>query len=287
LGKKALTQELYDAVVAAYRADNVTEMGGPAGLTEDERASRRACRVAKSLKIDARTVKKLFAAGYKAKGWIAVQTVLDTDRVKARALAQLAVEERRKQTEAERAAANRNAAEARATEAQIVGLARGTAALSIQEGLRLKNTVSKLALQVSKAIENRVAGLEMDGTLLVVRDGKGQPVLDTNGQPIPVPPVSVEKGLSILKDVADLELKLLQFARGAFELERVYLGKPTNTFGVELTDTRDMGKDEIEARWSTLVGVLKNAVARGALSKSSPLVTIPAEGEVVTDASQV
>jgi hypothetical protein len=271
LGKQAITQEHYEAVLALFRSDNPAKSpsrpGSDPGAELEKWQQLQPVRISKLSGIDTRTVRKLYEVGIPRLNCPAIKEVLDGDKAKARALIYAQQEADRAQRDAERKAIGEQAAKARSAEAAIVDVTRSTAMQGVQVGLQLIVSANKVAQLTRKRIEDRLAGVLPDGTA------------------DPRSPLDYKEGIAMLGDIATIERDLVAYSRAALELERIHLGKPIHRIDVQITDVSQMTRQELDARATTVEMVLEQVRATGTTRPAAPKLLVPAIGVLVKDST--
>ena len=239
---KMLTKDKYEQLVAAFRE------------TPD-----RPYTVCKKVGVTGRTAIKAWEVGWPQKGYEPIKTVMQREQVKARAeiIAQQASKKAFLLKEREDAIAH--AAQSRAQEGQMVGLARGGALQAMTVSVNLAGSARKLASQVKAKID---ALAELDPT-----------------DPLSLAPAA---GLQMLHRLAELMQKINQIAETSMRMERLHLGEPTQVVGHVITSQTEMTIDEAGARIEMAQKALDNARRVGGLSVIDGGLSKPVIGKLIT-----
>jgi len=186
MGRKAITQEIYDALIEGWRLnqENAAAAGRYAGA-------------------DYRTAQKAYDEGWPRRGWEPIRLVIERDMQKARAAMLAEAAAKAAAEEKQRDDAAKQAAQSRAQEGQMVNLSKGTALQALSTSAQLAAGARALAGLVSKRLQAEAQ----------VPDG--DPKQMTAGQ-----------GTYLLHRVADTMMKINGLAHEAMVMERLHLGEP-------------------------------------------------------------
>lgn len=147
MGTRAITQDLYDRLIVAFRTSNQSYANASrlAGCTEG-------------------TAKKAFNKGWPRKGWLPVKQVLLEEQLAARSALQRAALAKAEMQEKEREQARQQAVQSRQQEGQMVTLLRTNALQGAALAGQLLKGARALSTQVTKQLEDEakaVPGAEL------------------------------------------------------------------------------------------------------------------------------
>lgn len=236
MGRKALTEQTYLALLDAFRTD------------PDHPYS-----VAKVVGVDPRTAVKAWKVGFPHKGWDPIEVTLEREKQLRRRELMVRTAAQRAEAEKQREDAVKSAAASKTQEAQMVGLARTGALQALTVASNLAAAARELAALVRKKII----------------DESKQPdqIPDPNnpGQMIPNPAqISAGHGLAMLSRVADIQAKVVALSMEAMHMERLHLGEPNAVLNV-IHNQSDMTVEELEVRVAMATEALRRAQQYGGL----------------------
>jgi len=192
------------------------------------------------------------------KGWeplslLPIKDVIKEEQLIARGqieAARLAAASSKRQ---ERENARKNALETRQQEGQMVKLTRGNA----MQALAVSVELGRSTRQFSETIQARLT-LEQEKVAAWVAYERDRMA---GNKPTPPdyarPPMGPEELVNLLNRAADYMAKITQCARQAMEMERLYLGQPTDI--VQLADAKalaDVSRDELQVRMEAAIAAV-------------------------------
>ena len=218
MGKRKVTQELYDEMITAFRQTKGEPLAKSARLAG----------------VDVRTMQRAWEFGWPTKNFEAIQTIFEREQARARALLERERQEGLAQIAKERADSETQAANARKQEGQTVELMRGIALRQVAAGAKLTTDTAILHDHVKTCIATL--------TKLSPNDAKY---------------MTAEKALNLSQRIATICNSIASFARTAMELERLHLGEPTHQVNV-VYQQQNLTRDELRIRMSNAIEVLKD-----------------------------
>ncbi len=222
MGRKAVTPELYEALVAAFR--DAESHKGEEGVNMAAAARLARC--------DQRTAKRGYERGWSAKGMLPIRSLLIREHMEARARLQQEARAQAERAENERQAARAQAVQARVQEGQMVTVARATSLQALALANHLLTGGRALAAQVKDALE---------------AEAKRPP-----GERMALGPA-----LTLLGRVAAAGESINRAAHQAMVMERLHLGRPTEV--IAMVDADDLSLDDARARLAAATAAIANA----------------------------
>ena len=254
---RRITEEVYERLVEAFRdkPGNVSNAARLAGCGP------------------------LMASRAWEKGWeplslLPIKDVIKEEQLIARGQIEAARLAQATSKRQERENARKNAIETRQQEGQMVKLTRGNA----MQALTVSVELGRATRQFSETIQERLK-LEQEKVATWVAYERDR-LAGHNPTPPDYarPPLGPEELVNLLNRAADYMAKITQCARQAMEMERLYLGQPTDIVG--LTDAsalQDISRDELQVRMEaaiSAVSAMKQRESVHVLSEGQALPTI-------------
>lgn len=267
-----ITEELFNALLAAFRAD-------PEAFKADPNFNM----VAKATGATWRTAKKAWESGWPRKRFPAIKDVLEAEKEQARLQLRTDLAARARKEQLDHDDAVKQALRSREQEGQMVQLTRGQSMQTLTVAVELSSSARALAPILQDFIGSEGEKLvEWTAYERGVRAGRID-LDDKKARPkMARPAMTANDGLRMLSTIADLNEKIVHTARQAMEMERLHLGDPTNIIGIAAT-TREMTMDEAHARLAA-ANLAMAAMERnnGAMTMDAGI-ELPTVGELVDD----
>lgn len=229
MGRRIVDQELWDALLAAFREEpgNILRAARLCGVTRP-------------------TARRAWETGWPNKPWakVSIKDLVDQERDIARSRLEIAeeraeLEEDREAlaAEADRERSRQQAIKAKEEEGKLVQLARGATLVNLNNMIRVAPSMAKL--------------IERLGTELLVMADK--PTWENRDR---------GEASSLLRRFALVVRELNAAGHQAMEMERLFLGEPSQIIGV-VTDLDRMSMEELTRSAGYTDGVLQRAAKRG------------------------
>jgi len=242
MGRKAVTEEVYNKLIAAFR-------DGPGIIN----------RAARLADVDWRTAKKAWETGWPRKNFHPIKKVIAEDRVKARAALEAAQAAKRAMIEKEREEARKQAIEALKQEGQMVGFARAQSlqnlAVAIELGRMVRAMIPSLKEFADVEVQKIQAWTNYEKQLLQGADPALTPVPS-----MARPSLSLERAVGLAQKVSSIAQEIVATAYQAMQMERLRLGQPTEIMGFAgLGPDESISFEEAEARLAAANQALEQA----------------------------
>lgn len=188
MGRKAITQGVYDRITQGFR---------------DDAPNYRPVTVAKAIGVDPATAVKAWKHGWPRRNWVPIRETIQQEQVQARAL--LLAEQAAKKTvrDKELADAQAQATASQAQEGKLVNITRGSALQCLAASALITTQARALAELIKSRIEHQAKLPPTDAMAL-----------------------TANSGLVLLDKIATTLSKIVHLSHQAMVMERLHLGQP-------------------------------------------------------------
>lgn len=238
MGAKALTEELYLALLKAFR-----EFPG------------QHYKVATICGCDGRTALKAWGRGFPEKKWDPIEITLTREALMARSKVMAETAARRASAEKDREDAVKSGAISRAQEGQMVTLSRSGALQALTVAGNLATAARELAVVVRKKLSAEAS----------VPDEVPDPTDPSKTIPNPKQ-ITTAAGLSLLQKIVAIQAQVNNLAHESMNMERLYLGEPTQLVGV-VHQQSEMTMEELEVRIEMATEALRRSKESGGIQR--------------------
>lgn len=233
--RRAITQEVWDALVASFR-------NAPAGYSQAARAA--GC--------DRRTATKAYEKGLEQWGeHKPIKDIILAEQTAARAAIQREQVAKAAMQEKERDDARKQAVESRKVEGQLVALARANSLNALAATAQVFQLARQLAARVRAKLEKIIADDQ----------AADQAICEHCGRAADTTPINV--AISLLHSITALGRRVNEQALDGMRMERVHLGEPTEIIGIKEDAKAPISKADAESR----LAIAKQAVERALSGK--------------------
>lgn len=256
----SVTQALYDQLVQAFRQN-------PGNVKQ----------AAELVGVNWKTANTAWSRGWPRKGWPAIDAVLKQEQIQARAQLQREKEAAKEAERADLEAARKQAIEAKKQEGQMTSLSR----VQSLQNLHAAITLSRAATELAPALRAR---LQLETKKIAAWNDYEESQLTSSPLPAPSypkPPMDPLDLTQLLRRVAAISRDIVSTAREAMEMERLYLGEPTNIIAL-VDEDKELSMEELWARREAALQALESAIEAGGVNEPAAGLDEPVIGQRVT-----